>query len=477
MIPILDKEEVQKAKTQNKKSEVVEEQRLNVRYHVEKPLMERRAERFLEVFGAVLKHSNYGFVLDQYLRNTAKCARCAMSCMLYEATGDPCDVPCYRTSLLLNIYRRHFTLAGTLQARLLGQPGVTDETIEEMADSFWNCTACRKCVLECPAGIDHGLMTHLGRYLLSEIGIVPRALAVSVREQLEGKTRNTSGIPLPAMKDSVEFLEEEIEEEKNVSVKFPMDEAGAEFLFFAPVSDYMMEADTLAGIACVLHVLGTSWTIGSQNYDGINYGLFYNDALMDRILQQIADEIERLQTKKILIGECGHASRTAKGFVNTYFAGENPPEVVSIIEYTHRALKEGRIKLDPNVVTERVTYHDPCNMGRQGWIVDQPREILRSFCKDYVEMTPMGRENYCCGGGGGTVSVDELRPYRTAIAGRVKADQIRATGAKTVVAPCANCKKQLREVVEDQGLDCEIVGLHDLIYRAIILEPDKKEEK
>ena len=92
-------------------------------------------------------------------------------------------------------------------------------------------------------------------------------------------------------------------------------------------------------------------------------------------------------------------------------------------------------------------------------------------------MTPNGVENYCCGGGGGTVSIDELRPYRTGIAGKVKADQIRATGAKFVVAPCANCKKQLREVVEDHDIDCEIVGLHDLILRAIDLPSDSAPAK
>ena len=472
MIPLLTREAVCIAKGHTKKREVLEKQRLNVRYNVEKPLTEGRVERFLEVFAAILKHSSYSLVLDHYLKTSAKCARCSMSCMLYEATGDPHDVPCYRSALLLNIYRRHFTLAGSLQARLLGRPGLTEETIEEMADSFWNCTACRKCVLECPAGIDHGLVTHLGRYILSEVGIVPRALAVSTREQLEGKTRNTSGIPLPAMQDSLEFLEEEIEEAKGVQVKFPLDRVGAEYFFIAPVSDYMMEADTLSGIAAVLHATGASWTIGTQNYDAINYGLFYNDRLMDRILNQLTDEFRRLQAEKILIGECGHASRTAKAFVRTFCGGKDAPDVVSIIEYTYAAVKAGRFKLDPNVVTERVTYHDPCNMSRKGWIVDQPREILRSFCKDYVDMTPMGRENYCCGGGGGTVSIDELRPYRTGISGRVKADQIRATGAKIAVAPCANCKKQLREVVEDNNVDCEIVGLHDLILRAIVLQDD-----
>ncbi len=476
MIPLLDQQAIQRAKSNSKKPETLEEQNLNVRYHVESPLKEGRVQKFLEAFAAILKHSSYGMVLDHYVRSHMKCARCAVSCMLYEATGDPKDVPCYRSNLLLEVYRRHFTMAGSLKAKVFGDPGLTEETIEEMADSFYNCTACRKCVLECPAGIDHGLITHLGRYLLSEIGIAPRALVVSVREQVQGKTRNTSAIPVPAMIDSCEFLEEEIEEAKGAKVKFPIDQEGVEYLFFAPVSDYMMEADTLCGIAAVLHQIGTSWTIGTKNFDGINYGLFYSDIIMDRVLNEIPKEARRLNIPKILIGECGHASRTAKAFLKTFCEeGESPP-IISIIELTYQALQEGKLKLDPNVVTERVTYHDPCNMARKGWIIDQPREILKAFCKDYVDMTPSGCENYCCGGGGGTVSIDELRPYRTSIAGKRKADQIRDTGAKYVVAPCANCKKQLREVVDDNGLDCEIVGLHDLIFKAIIMDENGSAE-
>jgi Fe-S oxidoreductase len=83
-------------------------------------------------------------------------------------------------------------------------------------------------------------------------------------------------------------------------------------------------------------------------------------------------------------------------------------------------------------------------------------------------MTPKGKENYCCGGGGGTVSIDEIRKFRTGVGGATKAEQLRRTDATLVVAPCANCKKQLREVCEDHGLEhAQVVGLHDLILKAI----------
>ncbi|MFZ0454399.1 MAG: (Fe-S)-binding protein [Ignavibacteriaceae bacterium] len=463
-------EERKKAFKSAKKPEVIERQRLNVRYHVEDFDVNDRPRRFLEAFAAILKHSNYRMVLEHYANVVSRCSLCATTCQIYQATEDPEDIPCRRSELLLNVYRRHFTVGGLLKGRISSSGYLTDEKIQEMADSFWNCTACRRCVLECPMGVDHGLITHLGRYILSEIGIVPRALVVSTREQLQGATKNTSAIPVPALKDTLEFLEDDMFEEKNVRIKFPMDVKNSDYVFFPAVSDFLMEAETLMGIAAVFTATGEKWTIGTGYYDGINYGLFYSDRILERVVKHVDDETKRLNGKNILIGECGHASRSAKYFLPVYCGGKNSLNVINILEYTHKVWKEGRLKLNPDIVTEKVAYHDPCNLARQRWIINQPREVLKAFCKNYVEMTPSGENNICCGGGGGTVSIDEIRPYRTTIGGKMKAEQIRKSGCEILVAPCANCKKQLRELVEDQGIDCQVVGLHDLIYKAIVFD-------
>jgi Fe-S oxidoreductase len=469
-MPLVTIEERARAFATTRKPDAIRKQRLPVRYHVEDFEANDRPRRFLEAFAAILKHSNYRLALDHYIRVSAKCSRCTAKCQVFLATGDDRDVPCYRSELLLSVYRRHFTLAGILRARILGDPGLTDERIQEMAEAFYNCTACRRCHLECPMGIDHGLITHLGRYILSEIGIAPRALAVSVREQLTGATGNTSAVPVPALRDGLEFLSEEMQQEKGTEIPFPLDREGAEYLFLPAVSDFLMEAETLMGNAAVFRATGDTWTIGTGYFDGINYGLFYNDHVLEQVLRKVRAEVERLKARNILIGECGHASRTAKFFYPTYCGGKEAVPVLNIIEYTHKAWKQGKLKLKPDAIPEIVTYHDPCNIARSGWIVEQPRELLKAFCANYVEMTPNRQDNICCGGGAGTVSIDEIRPYRMLVGGRAKAEQIRATGARYCVAPCANCKKQLRELVEEHGIDCQIVGLHDLLYKAVAFE-------
>jgi len=440
-------------------------------YYVEKDRLvtENRPQRFLEAFAAILQFTNYRHLLELYSRIGMKCARCTAMCQIYEVTKDPRHIPCYRTNMLLDIYRRHFTTGGWARAKVFGAGPLTDEKIDELADSVYECTACRRCVLECPMGIDHGLMTHLSRYILSEVGVVPKALVVATRIQLEGASRNTSDIPVVALMDTLEFLEEELTEKYGFSdIKFPVDKEGVEYVFFPAVSDYLLEPDTLMGNAAALYAAGdvNNWTIGTRNYDGINYGLFYSDFLLGRIIRQEVEECRRLG-RTILIGECGHASRSAKFFVPVY-GQPNPPPVVNIMEYTWRKWKEGKIRLKKGVIEQRVTYHDPCNIARSSWIIEQPRELLRHICKDFVEMTPNGKYNLCCGGGGGTVSIDEIRKNRTTVVGKMKAEQIRKTGAELVVTPCANCKKQVAEVIEDNGVkNCRNVGLHDLLLEAI----------
>lgn len=443
-------------------------------YYIENPPGGNRVERFLEAFAAVLRFSDYKPLLDSYCTSNTKCNRCAVACPVFLATGDPRDIPCYRTNQILDIYRRYFTIGGAVKARVSNGFELTEEIIDDMLDNFYRCSACRRCTLECPMGVDHALIARLARYVLSLIGIVPKALQVSVREQLEGQTHNTSKVPKEAMINTLDFLSEEMDDMLGVKLKFPVDQPDRDYVFFCAVSDYLMEPETLMGNAAVLYAAGDwdKWTVGTHNYDGINYGLFYSDWHLESIIKQLVHEVTRINGKNILIGECGHASRSAHDFVPV-FAGDEEYPVLNFMEYTLKCIEQGKIKLDDSVITEKVTYHDPCNIARSGWIVNQPRKILKSFVKNFIEMKPHGKDNYCCGGGGGLVSIDEIHDFRMTVAGKVKAEQLKRTEADICVAPCANCKKQLKELVEYYDIPCRIMGLHDLILKAIYVPGGK----
>jgi len=228
-----------------------------------------------------------------------------------------------------------------------------------------------------------------------------------------------------------------------VRIKFPIDVEGAEYVFFPAVSDYLLEPDTLMGNAAVMHVTGGSWTIGTENFDGINYGLFYSDRLMERIVKNVVTEVDRLGGKKVLVGECGHATRCAWAIPT--FGGEGSPPAVNFLQYTHEQLKKGKIPLKQEFIEERVTYHDPCNLA-----------------------------NYCCGGGGGFLQsgyADERRAY-----GGLKADQILATGAAYAITPCHNCHAQVHDLSEICDHPWQTVHLWTLLCLSLgILGPNERE--
>ncbi|MDD5167269.1 MAG: (Fe-S)-binding protein [Syntrophales bacterium] len=438
-------------------------------YRSEAPLpREERATRLLAVLADLLKADPYEQPLELYLDTCAKCNNCAEQCQVYQATGDVRDLPAWRSDLLRRIYRKYFTPSGKILGSLVGAKEVTEEDIDAMVEGFYHCMMCRRCAVNCHLAVDNAMITRIGRVILGALGFVPKNMTVSVRAQL-GEAGNTSSIPLAAFIDTLDFLEEELKDETGIDIPIPRDAKGAEYLFAAPVSDYIMEADTLMGIAKTLHAAGAKWTVSTENYDAINYGLFYSDEVLEQVLNRLLAAAHHLGCKTLVIGECGHATKAGLLFQKVYGKREYQDiKIKSILQVSHEFFKAGRLKFDPARNPDPVTYHDPCNLGRGAGLYEEPRELLKGAVEHYIEMTPNRGMSYCCGGGGGLVVSDEHHEWRMSVGGLKKIEQLRATGARIVVAPCANCKKQLRELIQYHKLDMEIAGLHDIIGKAII---------
>ncbi|MGQ9568291.1 MAG: (Fe-S)-binding protein [Anaerolineae bacterium] len=400
-----------------------------------------------------------------------RCGICADACHYYVAEPGAEHIPAYRAELVRKVYRRLFDPLGRWAKGLVGAEDWDDALVEQWEDRlFGACTLCARCTLNCPLGIDTAAIVRAGRGMLAAVGRVPKGLQETLDVHL--RTRNNMGVTEEDLRETVEWLNEELQAELGTEeAVIPLDKQGAKALYLVNPREVKFYPLTLMAAAKVLYAAGANWTLSTAYWDVTNYALFSGDDEAARTIVGWAEEAAKaLGVEEVWMAECGH------GFQALRWGGENwlghrfPFRVCSFVEVMAEFLKEGRITLDPSVHTKRVTYHDPCNQCRKGGIVDEPRYILAHTVTDFVELVPHGKENYCCGGGGGMLAMSEFKERRLA-AGRVKAEQIRASGAQVVATSCHNCLDQLTELSRHYGLGVEVKNLCELVADALVLAP------
>ena len=426
--------------------------------------------------------------LQVFLDACVKCGACTDKCHYFLGTGDPKNMPVARQDLFRKVYRRYFTLAGKYFPWLVGAEDFTKDVLEDWYKYFHQCSECRRCSVYCPYGIDTAEITMAAREIMSSIG-----MGQKYSNEIIGKVHtlgNNLGLPQPALADTLEGLEEDVEEETGVRVRYPLDEAGAEVLLITPSADFFAEpqVDGLIGYGKVFHQAGISWTLSSHASEAANFGLFTGSyENMRRVALRIREAALDLGVKRLVFGECGHAWRVAYNHLNTLagpfdFLDPRYPMPQHIVEVTHDLIKRGALTLDPSANDERrVTFHDSCNIARAsrmgnipGGQFVLPREVLGAVCNHVYEMRAdtTGEATFCCGGGGGLLTDDLLEL-------RVKGALPRMQALKEVaekydvthlVAICAICKSQFAKVLPYYGFEMDqILSLHQLVGDATVL--------
>ncbi|MDA8227108.1 MAG: (Fe-S)-binding protein [Desulfitobacterium hafniense] len=429
--------------------------------HVGAVPAEERPKAALELLGEMLKYKRS---LKLYLDVCTHCGACAEQCHSYLGTKDPYNMPVARVELVRRVYKKFFAPGRSFLRAWEGAKDIDQETIDLWYKYFYQCNQCRRCAIFCPKGIDTAEVTIAMRELLAHLGLVTKFHAGIVKNMKT--TGNNMGTPLPAILDGIEFLEEELKEETGLDIKIPVDMEGAEVLFNPSSSDLFTNTDGFMSVAKIFHKAGVSWTLSSRIAETANFGLFFHEPTMREHNMKLMNAGKDLGVKRIVAGECGHGWRTWRMFTDT-INGPLPFPVVHLFEEVLDYMRDGRIQFDKTRNPELITYHDPCNYGRGGDLMDQPREILRACVQNFVETTPTKEYSYCCGGGSG-ILMDEAMEIRMAL-GQPKAESVRATGAEILCAPCAICKAQLPVVMNHHKVDVKVKGLSDLMGRALIL--------
>lgn len=437
--------------------------------------------------------------LKLFMDTCVRCGACADKCHFYIGSGDPKNMPVLRAELLRSIYRNDFTTAGRLLGRLAGARPLTPEVIKEWFLYFYQCTECRRCSVFCPFGIDTAEITMVARELLNLLGVNVNWIIQPAADCL--RTGNHLGIQPHGLKDTLEFLADDLEEVTGVKVEVPINKKGAEVLFVTPSGDFLAEPGiyTCMGYMALFHEIGLDYTFSTYASEGGNFGLFTSADTMKRLNAKIYAEARRLGVKWILGGECGHMWRVLHQYMDTMngpadflevpvspitgtrFEHAAATKAVHVVEFTADLIRHGKLRLDPRRNDgRRVTFHDSCNPARAMGMFEEPRYVLKSVCNHFVEM-PEGttrERTFCCGGGAGLGTEEnmEVRLRGGMPRGKAVRHVQERHGVNQLAAMCAIDRATLSTVCDFWAPGVKLTGVSELVGNALVMKGEKERE-
>jgi Fe-S oxidoreductase len=393
-----------------------------------------------------------------YLETCTRCGVCTEACHVYASMGHIKYIAAYRHEIVRRIYKKYFKGRGKLWPSVGEAKELSEMALEELYEAAYSCTGCRRCMVYCPFGIDTQMLMSIAKLLLIGAHAEPEILTLLADTSIE------KGKSLDLFKEGfltgIKNLETEVVKKWKIEggeTAIPVDVEGADLLYVA-----LAGAHSIVPAAAVFNAAGERWTLSF--FEAVNFGAFVGDPTKTKlILDRIIKEAKRLKVKEVCICECGTAFRVMK-----QLSGKQPFEVSSITEAHARYLREGRIKVDKSKHTGPITYHDPCQIARNGGIIDEPRYILQHLTDDFREMSPEPKYNWCCGGGGGLVALGEDNLDFRMKSAKVKVDQVKKTKAKILATACENCHTQLSDLNTHYEMEVEVKFLSSMVADALV---------
>jgi Fe-S oxidoreductase len=313
------------------------------------------------------------------------------------------------------------------------------EWSEHLAEILYTCTTCKNCVEECPMKFAPNIVDWIveARSDMVEKGKVLPAVA-RFFEAVYGY-----GNPFKQLRSDRGAWA------NGTKMYAPGDEY---LLYVGCLGSYDENGQRMArSLVHVLETAGVSFGILGKDEEccGNEVYLLGETGLFQALAEKNSRQFEELGVKKI-IALSPHAYNTMK---NSYPGFGGRFELYHYTQLLDDLIKNNRIKLSGARADIKVTYHDPCFLGRYNSIYEEPRQILRSIPGvKLVEMERNRKDAFCCGGGSGNFVTDFLAGSKDSPA-RIRAREAYETGADTLAVACPSCLTMLTDAVKAENLD------------------------
>ncbi len=392
-----------------------------------------------------------------FFSSCVNCGLCAEACLFFTETREPQYTPIHKVAPLRKVWKQEYTFWGKLGRALGLSKPLTDQELADWETLVYDgCTLCGRCSMVCPVGNDIAYMIRKLREGMAVAGHAPAGLVGATTRAIQ--IGSPMGVKLPALKAQIAHVEEE------TGLKVPLDVEGADYMLLLSSMEIMNFPEFIGAVTRIFDKAGVSWTISSEAFEATNSGIQIGVSdLAAELVGRVVTAAEKLKVKNVISPECGHAYMAIRWEGPNLIGRPFPFEVIHILELLDQLRKEGRLKLEGKE-TDRLTYHDPCQIGRRGGVLEQPRNLLKEISENFVELPEAGKMNWCCGAGGGVSTNERANELRLKAFG-AKKSQLDAIQVDGMVSACSNCRIHLEEGLEEYHMDVPILSLTELIEK------------
>jgi len=367
------------------------------------------------------------------------CGSCRSVCPVYREIGWESSAPRAKIALAKEVFLKK----------------KENKATDQYAQRLQECTLCGKCAEICAAGINtRELWLELREDLKARGMEHPNLTQMALQIKA---THNISTFPNEDRLDWAEDLED---------VEVEASKAGSEVAYFVGCvsSFYPMSVGISESIVSLLDRADVFYTVlGSEEWCcGFPLIASGNSQQVTELAQHNVEKVRALGVKTLITG-CASCYHTWTHEYPTILGEDLGFEVLHATQYMARLIRTKQ--LIPGSLEETVTYHDPCDLGRNSGIYDEPREILQAIeGLSFVEMPHRRKMADCCGGGGNLAAVDKDLSQAIAVK-RVR--EAVAIGATILTSACQQCVQTLQMAARQEKLPLEVLDVTELLWRSL----------
>jgi Fe-S oxidoreductase len=396
----------------------------------------------IEQFGATdLEHLGWEQLMDSYA--CIMCMRCQEVCPAYN-TGK------VLSPAALEINKRYYLnheegtkFAGGEESKPLTEWAISEEAV-------WACTACGACVDICPVGNEPMRdILDIRRSLVLMENNFPKQLENAFR----GMERNVNPWAVPPT--------ERMKWAEGMDVPTIEKNPEPELLWWvgcAPATDARAQK-TAQAFARILNASGLNYAVLGQNEQctGDSARRAGNEYLFFELASANVEMLNEVKPPRI-VTTCPHCLHTLK---NEYPAFGGNFEVIHHTQLINELVGAGKIQLEVKDDDLKVTFHDPCYLGRHNSIVDAPREDLKHAGLVTLEMPRHGEKSFCCGAGGAQMWKEE--EHGTAAVNHTRFKEAKGTGANMLAVGCPFCMTMLNDASNADGGEMKVKDVAEIV--------------